>query len=127
MDRPGCKNGNGRYCHLFRDVLNLVPGGVATACFKVSEAAQAGQMGVGIGRMEEGNGRFVLDAGHIQTLRRQLQNTPLACHDCFNRFHCTFACPDECPLTEPHPTAHFRCLVQQKLMAASLQAQAQAL
>jgi sulfatase maturation enzyme AslB (radical SAM superfamily) len=118
---------HGRYCHLFRDVLNLVPGDVATACFKVSEAVQARQMGVEIGQMDAGNGRFVLDFQHIQTLRQSLQNTPLPCQNCFNQFHCTFACPDHCPLTEPHPAVHFRCLVQQKLMAASLQAQAQAL
>lgn len=123
--RPG--EIHGRYCHLSRDVLNLIPGDAATACFKVSEAAQARQLGVAIGRMEEGNGRFVLDDRHIQTLHRQLQNTPSACQDCFNRFHCTFACPDHCPLIEPFPTAHFRCLVQQKLVVTSLQAQAQAL
>lgn len=113
------------YCHVFRHVLNLLPGGVATACFKVSRAFHAGSRGVSIGAWQEANKRFAIDYRRVQTLRRQLSVTPNECVDCFNRFHCTKGCPDVCLLEatpqgfgETHPD--FRCLMQRALSRAIL-------
>lgn len=114
--RPG--DIHGPYCHLFRDVLNLVPGGVATACFKASSAVQAGLQDVAIG--EVGNGRFMLNNAHIDHLRQTLHPLPTACQDCFNQYHCTRACPDSCALSGANPIGTFRCRMNQQLLATHL-------
>ena len=116
---------HGRYCHLFRDVLNLVPGGAATACFKATDAAEAHQKQVTMGQMAGEDGRFVLDQAQIDTLRGQLSEPPPQCRNCFNQFHCAYTCPDNCPLESPAMTAQFRCRVQRQLMTAMLQEKAQ--
>jgi len=94
--RPG--EIHGPYCHVFRSVLNLVPGGVATACFKVTEAAQVEAKGAAIGAFDGEAGRFQVDYSHVHELRQQLDVYLPECADCFNRFHCVRECPDLCPL-----------------------------
>jgi sulfatase maturation enzyme AslB (radical SAM superfamily) len=94
--RPGSLHGP--YCNVFRSVLNLVPGGLATACFKTTSASQALDTGTAIGCLDVHSGRFEIDRRRIQTLRRQLGVLPAACSDCLNRYHCVRGCPDRCPL-----------------------------
>jgi uncharacterized protein len=104
---------HGSYCHVFRQVVNLVPGGGATACFKLATAAQAEAMGAVIGRPDPATGQFVLDAAGIDALRGRLAVVRARCEGCFNRYHCTRDCPDACPLVngdESGPT--FRCRMQ---------------
>jgi sulfatase maturation enzyme AslB (radical SAM superfamily) len=115
---------HGPYCNVFRQVLNLVPGGVATACFKAADASQARARGAAMGALNRKTGRFDIDHRRVQTLRQLLDTAPPECADCFNRFHCVRGCPDHCPLGGPDSWgirgAAFRCLVQKSLTALLL-------
>jgi len=128
--RPGAIHGP--YCHVFRHTLNLVPGDMATACFKVTGAPQVEARGVTIGALNRETGCFGIDHPRVQALRQQLDVAPAYCADCFNRYHCVRECPDRCPLdTAPHPNPlpvgarehtppSFRCLMQKALAYAIL-------
>jgi sulfatase maturation enzyme AslB (radical SAM superfamily) len=110
---------HGPYCNVFRDVLQLVPGGVATACFKVADAAAADARTMTIGRQEDGSG-LQLDLQRIAALRQGLSRWPERCRSCFNRFHCTLGCPDSCPVDERAGPSEFRCQVQMALALSAL-------
>jgi len=128
---------HGPYCHLFRATLNLVPGGVATGCFKITDAAQAVKKGVAIGALNAETGRFELDHPRIQSLGQQLAACPPHCADCFNRYHCARECPDLCPLDDNAGQdgrqsndllqPGFRCRVQKATAYAALQEAAERL
>lgn len=129
--RPGSIHGP--YCHVFRSVFNLVPGGVATACFKVTDAAQVMEKGAVIGALNGETGRFEVDHLRVQELRQQL-DTPLPeCINCFNRYHCVRECPDCCPLDDKAHQSRdssgmgFRCRVQKALAYAILRETAEGL
>ena len=130
--RPGSLHGP--FCHLFRNVINLVPGsgqgngsaGVATVCFKLTDAGSVREKGACIGELKRESGRFEIDARRVQSLRRQLDAAPPACHGCFNLYHCARQCPDYCPLDGypeqvPPGEPGFRCRVQKALASAILQ------
>ena len=115
---------HGPYCNVFRAVLNLVPGGVATACFRAGTQAAVEAAGMVIGRMNRQSRQFEIDGRRIADLRRRLLDAPDQCNTCFNRYHCVRDCPDRCPLTpapdpvdDPvaNPAAGFRCRVQRML------------
>lgn len=112
---------HGPYCNVFRDVLQLVPGGVATACFKTSDARESEARGMTIGSTRGEAGEvLVLDRDRITALRRLLSAQPGPCGDCFNRFHCTLGCPDSCQLEPPAELPNFRCGVQLNLAQRAL-------
>lgn len=121
---------HGPFCQVLRQVLHLVPGeGVATACFKAADAAQARRLATVVGALAPATGRFEIDAGRVAALRRQLAELPTRCADCFNRFHCARDCPDGCPLDgvpEPASTSSpgFRCQAQRLLATAILEQKA---
>lgn len=117
---------HGPYCHIFRNVLNLVPGGTATACFQFTRDGQVREQGMQIGQLE-GNGRFHLDDDHIQTLRQIIHSTPPQCADCFNQYHCVRACPDHCAVVDNTAVTSFRCQVQKKLTQSTLHTLAESL
>ncbi len=118
---------HGPYCHVFRNVINLIPGGLATACFKRTTPAQvqkatATETSV-MGWMDDKTGAFELDMTRIYTLRQKLGPIPSECEDCFNAYHCTKSCPDYCPLDiapQRSRRASFRCLVYKTLTYAKL-------
>jgi len=110
---------HGPYCHVFRDVINLVPGGVATACFLTTGKEQTEAAGLDIGRMR--GEAFALSAKRIRTLRARLGALPDPCRRCFNQYHCARACPGHCPLDETSELSTFHCRVQQKLTQARLE------
>ena len=113
---------HGPYCHLFRHVLNLIPGDIATACFKTSRPETVQHLGVHMGEMDEKNGRFTLQQDHIQQLSAKLHPIPHACRNCFNQYHCVRHCPDHCPIeTTDSPTNSFRCRVNRQITLARLQ------
>jgi len=116
---------HGPYCNVLREVLNLVPGGVATACFKVTDGKQARARGMSVGAWEGQSGRFVIDHDRVRELRRRLVSPPIQCQDCFNQFHCARECPDSCSLSTgsvaKESSAGFRCQVQKGIAAATLQ------
>jgi uncharacterized protein len=118
---------HGPYCNVSRQVLNLVPGGVATACFKLTEGGEAEARGMSIGAWERRSGRFVIDHGRVRELRRRLASPPAQCQDCFNRYHCAGECPDRCALDaasgaeERAEEDGFRCQAQKGIAAAMLE------
>lgn len=105
---------HGPYCHVNRDVLQLVPGGVAAACFKTQDAAAARRAGLDIGAPAPGEPRFTFDAARVAELRRRLAELA-GCRDCFNRFHCARSCPDACPALGASARGGFRCRFQRLL------------
>jgi uncharacterized protein len=130
---------HGPYCHVFRDVVNLVPEdgsassgpggrptGVASACFKLTGAAMSREMGAVIGALDPGSGRFQIDHRRVQALRQQLDAVMPECVDCFNRYHCARECPDQCPLDcDPDQgrclEPGFRCRVQKAITLTNVQ------
>jgi uncharacterized protein len=118
--RPGAIHGP--YCHVFRDVLNLVPGGVATACFKLTEYSQIREKKAAIGAWDRRSGQFEIDHGRVQALRQQLDVALPDCADCFNRYHCARQCPDSCPLDgDVSGEPGFRCRAQKAIAFGILQ------
>jgi len=123
---------HGPHCHLFHAMLHLVPGEVATVCFKLSTALQVLTKAATIGTLDRATGRFVLDEAHLQTLRSRLSTLLPPCADCFNRYHCAQECPDSCPLDLTNEKEQekdqerelaapgFRCQVQRALTLATL-------
>jgi len=107
------------YCHIWRNVLNLTPEGVATACFKLSEAGATYGRGVAIGGWNEEDGCFELASQEIQSLSQALNKEPEYCINCFNRYHCARQCPDDCLLELDAQADGFRCRAQ-ALLADSL-------
>jgi sulfatase maturation enzyme AslB (radical SAM superfamily) len=122
--RPGSIHGP--YCHVFRHVVNLVPGGLATACFKITQAAQVKEKGAAMGGLNEDTGRFEIDPLRVQVLRQELDVTLPECAACFNLYHCTRECPDLCPLDDNSCLEYdvfkpgFRCQAQKVLTYSTL-------
>lgn len=109
---------HGAYCHIFRQVLNVMPGDVATACFKFSQEAAAAKQGVLMGRHTDQG--FVLNQATLTRLDALLAPLPRSCNDCFNQFHCSRGCPDVCPLEAESPGGTFRCEVARLLVYHTL-------
>lgn len=120
---------HGPYCNVSRNVLNLIPGGVATACFKTVDAPQAYKHGVVIGKMNHATGAFDIDNDRVKTLLQRLNQESHRCQSCFNRFHCVRNCPDCCPIddSEVGDDVTFRCQVQKLLVEKLLWESAAAL
>lgn len=119
---------HGPYCHVFRETLNLTPGGVATACFKVADERDVRERGVLIGALNRSTGHFEIDHVRVQELRRCLGAIPDDCVGCFNRYHCVRGCPDLCSLDDPEsPVGSFRCRVQKAMAYATLREAAERL
>jgi len=114
---------HGPYCHVFRDVLNLVPGGLATACFKENEESAVRDLGLATGRTH-GRG-FTLDIDNIQHLRQQLNVLPGKCASCFNQYHCARGCPTACLIQENGAANIFYCHVAAQISKARIEERAQ--
>jgi sulfatase maturation enzyme AslB (radical SAM superfamily) len=113
---------HGPYCNQFRHVVNVIPGGVATTCFKATRAATAQQAGLQIGAHNETDGCFYMDMDAINDLAGKLQPIPDFCQDCFNQYHCARGCPDHCPLDAVYdPGDSFRCQINRQLTETYLQ------
>jgi hypothetical protein len=111
---------HGPYCHIFRDVLNLVPDGTATACFKRDDGPRNRELGFCIGGTDRNTGRFAIDPGRVRELQTALSGVPRACTSCFNQYHCTRQCPDHCPLDRQSPQSDFRCRLQKIIAETEL-------
>ena len=115
--RPG--EVHGPYCHILRNVLQLIPGDLVTNCFKNTTAFSQPSSQI-IGRFDASSRSIQLDQKAIIRIQGNLRAPAETCAACFNQFHCAAACPDECRgnggiLIE----AGFRCRVQ-ALMAEQL-------
>lgn len=109
---------HGPYCNVFRDVVQITPEGTAVHCFKVAETTGANDTRV----IGQPNGtHFEIDQQRIEALRHQLSQTPSACKTCFNRFHCTRGCPEQCPLEGASDSLPMRCNLLKGLATAAIQ------
>ena len=99
-------------------MVNLVPGGVVSACFKAGDVAGAIRKDMVIGALNAKTKRFELDLRRIEGLRHLLAAFPPQCENCFNRYHCVGECPSLCPLEinwsrySVEQAPGFRCLAQ---------------
>ena len=100
---------HGRYCHCFRQVLQLVPPDGCSVCFAVSSRAEAEKRGL----------HFPWSRDTFEMLSAEDPE----CLHCFNRFHCSRGCPDICPAQNSgtHDYGSFRCRVNRTLAEAELQ------
>jgi MoaA/NifB/PqqE/SkfB family radical SAM enzyme len=99
---------HGPYCNVFREVLNLLPDGSATACF----ADAAGGTGAGLDIAYGKNGGLTIPAERIAKLRNRLWQRSERCLVCFNCYHCVGECPERCPLDrsdDAEAGESFRC------------------
>jgi len=111
---------HGPYCNVFRNVLNLVHGQKATACFAEANIYPDVRYVIGESRGE----CFEIDREKLQELKITLSRSPKSCKFCFNQYHCVRTCPDECVgdtdnSEQKDCTATFRCQVQ--LLSAAQQ------
>jgi radical SAM protein with 4Fe4S-binding SPASM domain len=99
---------HGPYCNIFRDVLNLLPDGSATACF--ADADGKGNTDFTIAVLD---GRDLRISEHrIAELQDRIENKPAKCKSCFNSYHCVGDCPERCILdstAEAPEGDSFRC------------------
>ena len=87
------------YCHIFQQVLNLVPGEVATACFKLVNSKQVEAEGMALGYYCKETDQFKLDIPHFEALLSQYA-LPSKCNDCFIEYQCSHGCPNNCLLMQ---------------------------
>lgn len=106
---------HGPYCNIFRDVLNLVPGGIATACFKTVSMDQIAEKSTRTGSMDIKEEKFNVDHSNVLRLKKILSKSPEKCRVCVNYYHCARLCPDRCPLNEEASNQDWRCRIQVKL------------
>lgn len=118
---------HGPYCNVYRDVLNLIPGGAVSACFKTTTAKQSLSKGTHIATVDRHSDQIVLDQKRIGVLRQILRKWPAQCDTCFNQFHCARNCPDICPLDKKKSSSDFACHVNQLFVHAILRETAQQL
>jgi MoaA/NifB/PqqE/SkfB family radical SAM enzyme len=116
---------HGPYCHVFRNVLNVIPGDVVTACFAVSEVTDTRDRRAIIGDVRE-TASGIVPPDQIRQLQQQLSHMPEPCETCFNQYHCVRGCPEYCPLddeptendADPRAVPTWRCQVLQRLTLA---------
>jgi uncharacterized protein len=116
---------HGPYCQVFRDVLQIVPGGVATACFGTVDAKGARRLRLEIGALSDDRSHFEIYDDRVRELRASLSLRSASCDECFNRYHCARACPEACPAETDRPEATFRCRVERLLARVDLTRAAQ--
>lgn len=109
---------HGRYCQIYRHVLQLIPGGGVSACFKTPDKENAQKLGLLVGWSE---GQQWCDPQLFGQVQRILDKKDRLCENCFNSFHCARGCPDICPVTGSEDAYSFRCMVNQTLAAYELQ------
>ncbi|HSN43509.1 MAG TPA: hypothetical protein VLR88_05570, partial [Propionibacteriaceae bacterium] len=110
---------HGPHCHVLRQVLQLVPGDVATSCFAVADATTARREGLVIGAWD--GEAFTIDDAAVRRQQERLAVLPTACQTCVARDHCAGACPEGCALTGRVPPDSFRCEVNRLLTEKPLE------
>jgi sulfatase maturation enzyme AslB (radical SAM superfamily) len=106
-------------CQLLLQALQIIPGGSASHCFKISVPGQdnAGGQFIGAGTRQD---EFTLNQHVVERLQAKISVLSASCPECFNRFHCARGCPDVCPVQGNTFLDGFRCQAAKKLMQAML-------
>jgi sulfatase maturation enzyme AslB (radical SAM superfamily) len=108
------------YCHIHRQVLNIVPGDTASICFKDGDYDQAAQNGTTVGRYNRATDTFEIDEPRIAELRKRISTPPERCRSCFNQYHCVWGCPDHCRLQSDDEEPGFRCRAARALTVSRI-------
>ena len=115
----------GPYCNVLRQVFNLVPGDVGTACFLESRPENIATRGLMTASFDPAANRFRINNDLIRSLMIRCADRPARCNTCLCSFQCTYGCPDHCILDVSSQTADFsetggafRCRVNKMLLEA---------
>ncbi|HEX3009040.1 MAG TPA: hypothetical protein VHO90_15660, partial [Bacteroidales bacterium] len=109
---------HGAYCNPFRQVLNLIPGGISTACFKTVNRYQISQNHFITGWYDQGADQFNLNDQQIAHFSEEYQK-PQICQQCFLEYQCTHGCPDSCPV-QKEPVSSSLCKISQQIACNSI-------
>ncbi len=113
----------GPYCNVLRQVFNLVPGDVGTACFLESRPGNVAARGLMIASFDPAINGFRMNKNQIRSLMIRCSGRPTSCDTCLCSFQCTYGCPDRCLLdfssktaNPPEMSGEFRCRVNKILL-----------
>jgi uncharacterized protein len=111
---------HGPYCNVLRDVLQLTPDGVVSACFLCTDGNKANDVTISLTKLKPDDTSFLPELDRIAGIRRRALAIPSQCFQCINIYHCVRECPEGCPVTNedyyPRPEG-FRCQVYKRLTA----------
>lgn len=109
---------HGAYCNPFRQVLNLIPGGLATSCFKTVKAGQMTGEHLRTAFYDKTAQHISIEAWNVADFSNRYRK-PAICRDCFLEYHCTHGCPDVCPFEQTDAPGRL-CRVFQQLALRSI-------
>ncbi len=81
-----------KFCAAPGDGFNVLPEGIVTSCYEITEADDPRARIFHYGRYEAGAGRFVFDEQRLGALRGYSVEHLEHCADCFCRWHCAGDC-----------------------------------
>lgn len=120
---------HGPYCNVLRDVLQITPDGKWSACFLCTGGRDRRGDSLTISQDGKDDRSPLLLVDRIAAIRQRALSLPARCRDCFNLYHCARECPDHCPVLsdgdEQHAKRPFRCLLNQHLGMAWIEANAE--
>jgi coproporphyrinogen III oxidase-like Fe-S oxidoreductase/pyruvate-formate lyase-activating enzyme len=111
---------HGPYCDVFRNVLRLIPGDLASMCFLCTEPdifPNTSQSTV-VGHFNKETGEFILKPEQITAHRKSVGRIPPNCQKCINIYHCARECPNRCLTVTDSSEGNkpgFRCRVNHLL------------
>lgn len=112
---------HGPFCNPLRNVLQLVPGGTASACFIASGTATPGERALRLAEPPADGDGYRPAEPRVIALRQRAMRRHRQCADCFNVCHCTADCPDTCYALADHGSVGgARCQLNRQLGARQL-------
>lgn len=89
------------YCHVFQQVLNLVPGDAATACFKLVNKGEITTSKLSLGTFNRVKNKFIIDQSNYHHLIKTYELSK-RCEGCFLQYQCSHGCPNNCLLNHEY-------------------------
>jgi len=119
VETSGARPGeiHGPYCNSLRGVVQVGPGGVASACFLDAGNGPPRGPDLVYGRVDQETGEMAIDARRAAAIRHAATTVPEYCFGCINVYHCARGCPDVCLASNAGDSGGngFRCRVQRTL------------
>ena len=105
---------HGAHCNLYKQVLQLIPGEIATVCFKNISEFQSNSNCMTIGHYDNERNLFILDEEKILMLKSNY-SIPKKCDTCFLKYQCSHDCPNSCLLLDDYCNKSNLCEINQKI------------